>query len=69
MKLIKVQKMTQNSGNWKYDIKGSLEYINPNYITRIIPENDDVYRLILIEETELVIDKSSFVNVIREIGV
>ena len=34
-KFIEVQTMRQNQGNWKYDIKGKIEYLNPAYIRRL----------------------------------
>ena len=42
-KFIEVQTMRQNTGNWKYNIEGAIEHLNPDYIKRISPTTDDCY--------------------------
>ena len=40
---IEVQTMRQNTGNWKYTIKGTIEHLNPSYIKRISPTTENCY--------------------------
>lgn len=42
---IEVQTMIQNTGNWQYTIKGSIEYYNPKYIKRITPTTENCYKI------------------------
>jgi hypothetical protein len=47
MALIKIQTVKQNSGNWKYNLKGEEVYINPNYIKKVMVISEGVFGIFI----------------------
>jgi hypothetical protein len=67
--LIEVQTMRQNTGNWKYDIKGPVEIINMKHIKRISPisEQKDIYAITLLGDDvryPVIIDRTSYADIL-----